>query len=93
MDILSKEELLQEISLKSDEIYAAYLLAVKQRPIQDQLLDVLNSLPEYSSSASVITEDQKDQLISDLKKIQRREEIAFTIGKMIVSVGIKAIIS
>jgi len=92
--MLSKEEFTEEILSNIDDMYAAYVKAQEAQSAKspgDIFYEGEDNMPEFKASDPAVTEEEKTKLIESLEKAVGYERVAFTVGKVALKIGIKAL--
>ena len=91
--MLTKQQFENKMLENLDEMYTAYVAAeeaVENVSEADRLLASRDNLPSFTASDPVLSDEEKETIIEDLKTAQNVEKVMFTVGKVALAVAIKA---
>jgi hypothetical protein len=91
-DKLTKDEFKDELLKQIDKMYKAYEDA-EGKPINraDELLDRRNDLPTFVPTPQVVTDEEKNLVIEEMKGSSEAQQMLFTFGKVAMTLLMKAL--
>ena len=89
---MTKDEFKDELLKQIDEMYKAYEDAEgKPTNMADELLSRRNNLPIFNPTPQIVTDEEKNLIIEEMKGSSEGQHMLFTFGKVALTLIMKAL--